>query len=47
MAKQQRNEDANTLDFILLLSMPVLTAAIVAAVWYLGHYTNVLAAAAG
>lgn len=44
MSKRRRaSDDANTLDLILLLSMPVLTAIVTAIVWYLGDLSNQLA----
>ncbi len=36
MTKRSANAEPNTLDLIILLSIPVLTALVTAAVWYLG-----------
>lgn len=41
--KKPANQDATTLDLILLLSMPVITAILIAAVWYLGAQSSPLA----
>ena len=41
--KKSAHQDANTLDLVLLLSMPVITAILVAAIWYLGAMSSALA----
>lgn len=44
MSKRARaNDDANTVDLIMLLSMPVLSAVVIGIVWYLGALSNQLA----
>ncbi len=43
MKKPSANQDANTLDLVLLLSMPVITAILVAIIWYLGAESGALA----
>ena len=40
MKKPSADQDANTLDLVLLLSMPVITAILVAAIWYLGAMSS-------
>lgn len=43
MKKPSATQDANTLDMVLLFSMPLITAILVAIIWYLGAQSASLA----